>query len=70
MTPKIGDFGLARIILPNETFHNTELTGTGAYMAPKLLDYSIDYNRTALFSTDVYAFALIMLSRCEVPIAG
>ncbi|OIT02124.1 g-type lectin s-receptor-like serinethreonine-protein kinase [Nicotiana attenuata] len=57
MTPKISDFGLARIVQGNITEANTnKVVGTYGYMSP---EYALD----GLFSikSDVFSFGVIML---------
>ncbi|CDY39269.1 BnaC06g27220D [Brassica napus] len=57
MTPKISDFGMARIFGPDETEANTrKVVGTYGYMAP---EYAMD----GIFSmkSDVFSFGVLLL---------
>ncbi|XP_034692846.1 probable L-type lectin-domain containing receptor kinase S.5 [Vitis riparia] len=55
---RLGDFGLARTIHPNDqTHHSTQvLAGTHGYMAPESF-----HNSRATVETDVYAFGVLLL---------
>ena len=57
----LGDFGLAKILQPQEKLH--EVAGTLSYMAPEMLDYKIGYD----FPIDVWALVCVFIS-CYVDI--
>ncbi|NWR55059.1 AMHR2 protein, partial [Bucorvus abyssinicus] len=71
-TCAIGDFGLA-LALPPPCQAGTgrgQLAGTQRYLAPEILDESLDLRAwgRALLQADVYALALLLweiLSRCQ-----
>ena len=48
----LGDFGLAKILQPQEKLH--EVAGTLSYMAPEMLDYKIKFD----FPIDVWALGV------------
>ena len=57
---KIADFGLSKIIVPNEKMHDA--CGTPAYVAPEVLKKSGYYSEVDVWSTGVIFYT--MLSRC------
>ncbi|CAI9787897.1 unnamed protein product [Fraxinus pennsylvanica] len=57
MNPKISDFGMARLFVPNETQHSTSrIVGTYGYMAP---EYVIHGHFS--IKSDVYSFGVLIL---------
>ncbi|CAI9787894.1 unnamed protein product [Fraxinus pennsylvanica] len=57
MNPKISDFGMARLFVPNETQHSTSrIVGTFGYMAP---EYVIHGHFS--IKSDVYSFGVLIL---------
>ncbi|NXA44253.1 AMHR2 protein, partial [Eudromia elegans] len=68
-TCAIGDFGLA-LALPPPRSSARHAAGTQRYLAPEILDESLDLRAwgRALRQADVYALALLLweiLSRCQ-----
>ncbi|NXU91835.1 AMHR2 protein, partial [Xiphorhynchus elegans] len=68
-TCAIGDFGLA-LALPPRSWPWWAQAGTQRYLAPEILDESLDLRAwgRALRQADVYALALLLweiLSRCQ-----
>ncbi|XP_030470558.1 G-type lectin S-receptor-like serine/threonine-protein kinase LECRK1 [Syzygium oleosum] len=55
-TAKISDFGLAKLLMPNQTGTKTEVRGTRGYVAPEL-------QRNAMVSTkaDIYSYGVVLL---------
>ncbi|XP_039154737.1 G-type lectin S-receptor-like serine/threonine-protein kinase LECRK1 [Eucalyptus grandis] len=55
-TAKISDFGLAKLLMPNQTGTKTEVRGTRGYVAPEL-------QRSAMVSTkaDIYSYGVVLL---------
>lgn len=72
LTPCIADFGLAaNVVGNNRAFKefpiNTVRVGTQRYMAPEILEGTININLLSYMSSDVYALSLVMwevLSQC------
>ncbi|KAL0301003.1 UNVERIFIED_CONTAM: Cold-responsive protein kinase [Sesamum radiatum] len=56
MTPKISDFGLAKLIPPNMTHVSTRVAGTIGYLAP---EYAIKGQLTR--RADVYSFGVLLI---------
>ncbi|CAA3016572.1 putative receptor-like protein kinase At4g00960 [Olea europaea var. sylvestris] len=57
MNPKISDFGMARLFVPNETQHSTSrIVGTYGYMAP---EYALHGHFSV--KSDVYSFGVLIL---------
>ncbi|KAF8018603.1 hypothetical protein BT93_H3484 [Corymbia citriodora subsp. variegata] len=55
-TAKISNFGLAKLLMPNQTGTATEIRGTRGYVAPEL-------QRSAMVSTkaDIYSYGVLLL---------
>ncbi|KAL3728897.1 hypothetical protein ACJRO7_033477 [Eucalyptus globulus] len=55
-TAKISDFGLAKLLMPNQTGTKTEVRGTRGYVAPEL-------QRSAVVSAkvDIYSYGVVLL---------
>ncbi|XP_048141641.1 G-type lectin S-receptor-like serine/threonine-protein kinase LECRK1 [Rhodamnia argentea] len=55
-TAKISDFGLAKLLMPNQTGPKTKVRGTRGYVAPEL-------QRNAMVSTraDIYSYGVVLL---------
>ncbi|KAG8043513.1 hypothetical protein GUJ93_ZPchr0458g22681 [Zizania palustris] len=56
LTPKISDFGLARLLPPNATHVSTRVAGTLGYLAP---EYAIRGQVTK--KSDIYSFGVLLL---------
>ncbi|KAG2679744.1 hypothetical protein I3760_11G065000 [Carya illinoinensis] len=56
LTPKISDFGLAKLIPPNMTHVSTRVAGTIGYLAP---EYAIKGQLTR--KADIYSFGVLLL---------
>ncbi|CAN4117867.1 unnamed protein product [Withania somnifera] len=56
LTPKISDFGLAKLIPPNATHVSTRVAGTIGYLAP---EYAIRGQATR--KSDVYSFGVLLI---------
>uniref|UniRef100_A0A0E0LS80 Protein kinase domain-containing protein n=1 Tax=Oryza punctata TaxID=4537 RepID=A0A0E0LS80_ORYPU len=56
LTPKISDFGLARLLPPNETHVSTRVAGTIGYLAP---EYALRGQVTK--KSDIYSFGVLIL---------
>ncbi|OIW11635.1 hypothetical protein TanjilG_24841 [Lupinus angustifolius] len=56
LTPKISDFGLAKLIPPNMTHVSTRVAGTLGYLAP---EYAIGGRLTR--KADIYSFGVLLL---------
>ncbi|XP_074573363.1 cold-responsive protein kinase 1-like [Curcuma longa] len=56
LTPKISDFGLAKLLPPNTTHVTTRVTGTIGYLAP---EYAIRGQVTR--KSDVYSYGVLLL---------
>ncbi|KAF3442428.1 hypothetical protein FNV43_RR16344 [Rhamnella rubrinervis] len=55
-SPKISDFGLAKLIPPNQTHISTRVAGTAGYLAP---EYAIRGQVTR--KSDIYSFGVLLL---------
>ncbi|KAK4587264.1 hypothetical protein RGQ29_024113, partial [Quercus rubra] len=55
-TAKIADFGLAKLLMPNQTRTNTNVRGTMGYIAPEWLK-----NAPVTAKVDVYSFGVMLL---------
>ncbi|KAM3755125.1 hypothetical protein ACB098_02G016500 [Castanea mollissima] len=55
-TAKIADFGLAKLLMPNQTRTNTNVRGTMGYIAPEWLK-----NAPVTTKVDVYSFGVMLL---------
>ncbi|PKU80300.1 putative leucine-rich repeat receptor-like serine/threonine-protein kinase [Dendrobium catenatum] len=55
-TPKISDFGLAKLLPPNATHVSTRVAGTAGYLAP---EYAIRGQVTR--KSDIYSFGVLLL---------
>jgi serine/threonine protein kinase len=66
-TPKLADFGLARLRACSDSFRTQHVRGTPHYMAPEVWD-----GNHLTEKVDVYAFAMVMLEvwTVEIPWAG
>ncbi|EES14682.1 hypothetical protein BDA96_07G074300 [Sorghum bicolor] len=56
LTPKISDFGLARLLPPNATHVSTRVAGTIGYLAP---EYAVRGQVTK--KSDIYSFGVVLL---------
>ncbi|KAJ4833857.1 hypothetical protein Tsubulata_029877 [Turnera subulata] len=56
LTPKISDFGLAKLLPPNLTHISTRVAGTAGYLAP---EYAIRGQLTR--KADIYSFGVLLL---------
>ncbi|KAM0853823.1 hypothetical protein ACQ4PT_050822 [Festuca glaucescens] len=56
LTPKISDFGLARLLPPNATHVSTRVAGTIGYLAP---EYAVRGQVTK--KSDIYSFGVLLL---------
>nr|XP_024922428.2 cold-responsive protein kinase 1-like isoform X1 [Ziziphus jujuba var. spinosa]XP_048321155.1 cold-responsive protein kinase 1-like isoform X1 [Ziziphus jujuba var. spinosa] len=56
LLPKISDFGLAKLIPPNQTHISTRVAGTAGYLAP---EYAIRGQVTR--KSDIYSFGVLLL---------
>ncbi|KAL1543604.1 non-specific serine/threonine protein kinase [Salvia divinorum] len=56
MSPRLGDFGLARLYDHGKNSHTTHVVGTIGYIAPELT-----HTGKASTSTDVFAFGILLL---------
>ncbi|KAG8086942.1 hypothetical protein GUJ93_ZPchr0010g8783 [Zizania palustris] len=56
LTPKISDFGLARLLPPNATHVSTRVAGTTGYLAP---EYALRGQVTR--KSDIYSFGVLIL---------
>ncbi|XP_062190937.1 cold-responsive protein kinase 1-like [Phragmites australis] len=56
LTPKISDFGLARLLPPNATHVSTQVAGTIGYLAP---EYAVRGQLTK--KSDIYSFGVLLL---------
>ncbi|KAK4771496.1 hypothetical protein SAY87_032028 [Trapa incisa] len=56
MTPKISDFGLAKLVPPNMTHVSTRVAGTLGYLAP---EYAVNGRLTR--KADVYSFGVLLV---------
>nr|DAD40005.1 TPA_asm: hypothetical protein HUJ06_014328 [Nelumbo nucifera] len=55
-TAKISDFGLAKLLMPNQTRSFTRVRGTGGYLAPEWQN-----NILITVKADVYSFGVVLL---------
>ncbi|XP_074573438.1 cysteine-rich receptor-like protein kinase 43 [Curcuma longa] len=55
-TPKIADFGMARLYSENQTHVNTRVAGTNGYMAPEYVIHGI-----LSVKADVFSFGILLL---------